>query len=402
MKFKINRVYVAITISIIIASCANNSASWMQDSGTAFENKKITEITLPGSHIANGYDIDKNGTMCKGELLAQSYSSNGQIQIQLNNESDNEEQQNAFIEQLNTQDTKIINQLNKGIRYLDIQICLQNSEFYTSNLYLTDKFEEIIDQINTFLLAHAGEIIILDFDTNLRSEYGYMNAIDIAKFHTLLHKSFGNAIVPKSKMFSTINELQNEHYQIIILSANPVFNSYPDIWDKNSIAITSDPQTATIKKLSLLENVLSSSNQIPANRINILPIYTEIQFENLVENDEDNEADQLILMNYLQQNISNRPGIFVTNKNNSTILENLIIQQEVNEKINIDRFIESGPTKPLFESSVKPESGVIANQQPRSESMTTIPKVAESITLSPKIGPVIPTKQSASAPILLK
>ena len=321
--------------AILISGCASNSATWMQDSSSYISNKKITDLTIPGAHIANAYDINKKSMLCKGEILPQSYSNNGQIYLQVSNESDSEDKQNLFLAQLNTQDNDIAYQLQKGMRYLELQICAQSQEFYTSNVYLTENFADIAEQINRFTIGHPDEIIILDFDNNLRSESGYMTPAEIGRFHDYLTRLFGTAIVPKNKMYQTISELQNQHYQIIILSSNPTLISYPDIWDKNQIANSIDAQSATIKKLSLLEMVLGGNTQLSHNKINILPIYPDLKIDDLTEEtNEDSQADQSILMNYLQLNITNHPAIIVANKINAASLENLIIQQDINEKIN--------------------------------------------------------------------
>ncbi len=358
---------------ILIAGCASSSASWMQDSN--IDNKKIADLTIPGSHIANAYKIDKNGILCKGEILPQSYTTNAQIQFQLNNESNSANKQSLFIERLNTQDNTIITQLNKGVRYLDLQVCKQDNQFYTANLYLTEDFTAIADQINTFLSSNPGEIVILDFDNNLRSESGYMNQAEMSKFHDYLDKSFGLKIVPKSKMFTPIGELQRQHYQLILMSSNPGFNSYPDIWDKDQVANAADAQSATIKQLSLLEAVLNGNTPLAADKLNILPIYSEMQMEDLVADNEDNEADQAILMNYLQQNIGNRPGIFVANKADALFLENLIVKRGINDS----------STSNVVVQDVTAESAVVIANESGSmtvESNTNVPQAPESGVLS--------------------
>ena len=189
--------------AILISGCASNSATWMQNSSSYISNKKITDLTIPGAHIANAYDITKSNMLCNGEILPQSYTNNGQIYLQIKNESSNADIQNLFLAQLNTQDNDIAYQLQKGMRYLELQICAQSQEFYTANLYLTENFADIAEQINRFTIGHPEEIIILDFDNNLRSESGYMTAPEIGRFHNYLTRLFDKAIVPKNKMYQT-------------------------------------------------------------------------------------------------------------------------------------------------------------------------------------------------------
>jgi hypothetical protein len=375
--------YCLIILTSLIAGCANNGARWMQDSKNDISNKNVTQLIIPGSHIANGYGISSNDKMCLGEIESQSYSNNGAIQQTLSKESTDEINQQLFIDELNTQNFDVSKQLNHGIRYLDIQICRQNDVFYTSNLYLTDKFEDIAEQIKSFLLAHPLEIVILDLDNNLRGEYGYLNQTDIKKLHDYLKYTFGEMIVPKTQLLSTVSQLQNQHFQLIILSSNPILNSYSDIWDKNQTTFLIDSQSATIKKLGLLETLLNDNKT--ENKLTILPIYSDIRIENLRDND-DSEADQAILLNYLQQNIANHPGIIVANKINAPYLENLIIQGDINSN-----FISKSESKVSVES-IAFESAAINSIESSIES-NAHHNTAPGMPVAPLLNPNITTGQ---------
>lgn len=334
---------ILICLSVLFAACSTNSASWMEDSYQYIDNKKITEITLPGTYIANAYDIDLDNPKCIGEVLPQSYSNNAQIEENLSRLSANDSL-NLFADQLSTQNFDIAAQLKSGVRYLDLRVCQQDGEFYTANLYLTEKLDNITEQINQFLASHPQEIVLVDFDNNLRNESGYMDNQSIAAFHTYLYKTFGNLIIPKDKMLNTIGELKQQHYQLIILSANSELAAYPDIWNKDQIAITIDAQSSTIKRLSVLESLLGSNAMVFPDKLNIVPLYSDIDMSILDDNTDDNEVEQSILLNYLEQNLENRPGVIVSDKNFLKKVEYLIIQQDANLTL-----IESNP---VVESNV--------------------------------------------------
>lgn len=355
------KLVVTLIYAIFLVACSTDNASWIEDNHEYIDNKKITEITMPGTHIANAYNVDKDNPKCTGEILPQSYSSNALIEQELssilvNSMPHSDDTFNLFIEELNTQDVNIAKQLKTGVRYLDIRICQQDGEFYTANLYLTDKFDTIAEQITQFLATHPQEIIIVDFDNNLRNESGYMDGKTIALFHAYLDKTFGNLIASKDKISNTIGELKQQHYQIILLSSNSELNAYPDIWNKDQITITVDAQSATIKKLSVMEALLSNNTLGIPNKLNIVPIYSDIDIgelttdinnntesnnspDNTINNYTDDETDQSIILNYLGQNIGNHPSIIVTDKDFLPTIEYLIIQQEINAT-----FIESTPT----------------------------------------------------------
>ena len=369
----------------LISSCANNTSRWMLDSKSSIQKKHITKIIIPGSHIANGYSVTSNNPICIGEISPQSYTNNGIISqnlLKYGNTSDSIQQ--LFIDQLNTQEVDINTQLKYGIRYLDIQVCLQNNVFYTSNLYLTDTFNDVTHQIKSFLSSNPSEIVILDLDNNLRAEYGYLNESDIAQLHNNLVDTFGSLIIPKSESSSNIGQLQNKHYQLIILSSNPILSTYPDIWDKNQSVEATETQASTIQTLSILETSLSNNQS--EDKFSILPSYSEIRTETLLSDKNDSDADQDIILSYLEQNITNHPGIIVLNKTDASFIEDWIIQGDINSSLKLST--ESSEAITFESSSIYAlESNTSYVSESNSESSTSSTNNIESSSSNKVINP---------------
>lgn len=309
--------------AVIIASCANPKSSWMEDNYQAINSKTISQITMPGSHIANAYNINSGNVVCKGEIVPNSLSSNAQLQHYITSQSTLD--QELFLSYLNTQDNDVYHQLKNGIRYLEFQICKQDGHYYTSNYYLTGSLAIIADQIKDFLEHHSQEIVILDFDNNLWNENGYMDGVDLATFYNNLEKTFGSSITPKDKANLTIGELKNQHYQIILMSSNPILNSYPNVWDKSKIAIAPPAEYSTIKKITTLQDLIGNNESKADNKLAILPVYSKFSLGATNSSFSKTDEDDWIISNYLQNNIKNRPTIIVIDNGATNSITNIAL-----------------------------------------------------------------------------
>ena len=366
--------------------CSTDNSAWMQNSGPRMRNKKITQITIAGAHYANAYGITKKSTLCKGEILPQSLTSNARILEQLNTSNGASEQSNIFMSTLNTQDSNVGDQLGSGVRYLELQICQQDGSYFTSNLYLTDELSKIAKQITDFLKANPQEIIILDLDNNLYTEYGLMNSQDIALFHAFINQIFDSRLVSKDNFNNTLAELAAAHEQIIILSSNPILSAYPDIISRKDAAFTASPTYPTIKKITLLESFLGSDKAKNQTKLNILPVYSDITYDVLSTQMYQNDQDQQIVLNYLRQHINNEPGIIVGTKNNISDINEIIINQAIDPEYEQ----ESNTIKSGMESSTTVS---------KTESGTTVTESATIMhALTPATASIAATPTASSAP----
>ena len=262
------------TLFLIACSTSSNS-SWMADSSSQLSRKYLSQIIIPGTHYSNAYGLAKstNLNVCSGETLVGNISNNAKIAQLVEQGGD----QADFLNYLNTQDHDISQQLNNGIRYLELEVCLQNSTYYTANYYLTAKLEKVLQQIKAFIQSNPQEIIFIDLDNNLRAEYGYMTATDINQLHNLLQLQFGSYLTPKQNWQQlTMAKMWETKHRIILLSANLNLSNYYDVWDKNQLV--TQPESAnytTIKKLTSIQEYLQSESTptIPQN-LSIIPIYS--------------------------------------------------------------------------------------------------------------------------------
>lgn len=124
-------------------------SNWMSE--TLSTEQKIIDIAMLGAHDAFSNEINLfsqldpyesndlmrgiTGLLTKGFILRQSI----------------------------TQVSDVTTLLNSGVRYFDIRLTYEESQWWTKHNYLSGDFEEIAMQLKTFLEDHPGEFLILDF-----------------------------------------------------------------------------------------------------------------------------------------------------------------------------------------------------------------------------------------------
>ena len=299
----------------------------MKDYSTAIDNKPISNITIPGSHLANAYDVTSNQPLCIGEA-AESDTMSYNAKLRQNLLHAHKFDQNAFTKYLNTQNQTIKQQLTNGTRYFELQVCKQQDVLYTSNVYLTDRLDAITTQIKDFLENHPQEIVILNLD-HIWAQYGPMNVSDAWEVYSRLVKTFGNMLVPKSMQYNKISTLKSNDKQVILLSRNPNLNYYDVIWDGNQTTLTAPAEYSTIKKIMIIENAMSSDNN--PYLLKIVPIYSVLPMESYTSHFANASDEDFIIFNYLGQTLNGKPAIIISDyKNNMEAIDFTIANNQQN------------------------------------------------------------------------
>lgn len=305
--YKFNRLAMFLSSVVVLASgCSSNNtlnSSWMSDNSHKIANKRLTQVVIPGTHFANAYGLvgNKNLQVCTGETMPTSLSGNA-ILAQKVNESATRYNQD-FTNYLNTQTNNIYGQLSNGERYLELSICNQNATYYTSNYYLTDSFDDVIAQIKDFMKKNPDEIIILNFDNNLRDIYGYMMDSELDNFHNYLQMSFGSYLTPKQDWQSlTFKKMWDTKHRLIIFSSNPLLSRYYDVWDTNEvIGYTAPTKYAIIKKITAIQQSLPEINAAEsAGKFSLIPFYSEFDVDYNSLSQLDSLGNDHLILDYLR------------------------------------------------------------------------------------------------------
>lgn len=300
---------IVFIIPLLIATgCATNS-TWMKDNRRFIDDKTIGDLTIPGTHLANAYSIKATESVCVGESIdSKNMSTNATLRQ--NMITANHYNQESFIAYLNTQKEDIAHQLNDGIRYLELQVCLHHQTLYTSNIYLTDQLDNILNQINDFVESHLEEIVIIDLDNNLWADYGAMNAVDATLLYNHMITIIGHSLVPKSMRYNTVDQLKTAHKQIILISSNPQLASFQFVWDKAQMTVTAPAQYSTIQKISAIQNIYAQPEN--SNTISIIPLYSVLPAYNIESEISNTNNDDPLILNYLSQTLADHAIIIVT------------------------------------------------------------------------------------------
>lgn len=321
--------------NLLLVACSSNNtlnSSWMKDNQEKISAKHLYQITIPGTHFANAYGIAPSSSVCIGETLPDSISDNAIIAAKIGSESS--ELKTDFINYLNTQTNNIYGQLRNGERYLEISICTQKAIYYTSNYYLTDPFNDITNQIKEFISENPDEIIILDFDNNLRDDYGYMSDNEINNFHNYLQMTFGSYLTPKQDWQQlTFEKLWSTKHRIILLSSNPVLKRYYDVWDKDQVfAYQMEPKYALIKKLTAIQQSLPQVAMAESNEL--LSVVNAYSYFNPELNDLkqlSSLSDDHLVLDYLNALPKNTPlNIIVSDRQFNRLMVNYAVDKNTN------------------------------------------------------------------------
>jgi len=219
----------------------NNSNNWMEKLATYYPSwgeKTLNKIIVPGTHNSGtGYMKNNNYYFHNYKYLSRL------VRLGLKIFSEN-------------QNYTITEQLNTGIRYLDIRPKIDNDIIYLShhNIIIEYKFDDCINEIINFLTINKQEIIIM-----------FINHINDTKINDFLEKKLENiksyCIDNNPNIFKTkINEIMKSDKRLFIV--------YEDYNNTNS---------NNIKKYTFSNNYLDSYWKFCNNYDNIAKNKNDIE-----------------------------------------------------------------------------------------------------------------------------
>eukprot|EP00116_Pleurobrachia_bachei_P001778 sb/3462040/ len=198
---------------------------WMGDLSTVIGEKKLSEIIIPGSHDSGSYCID-----------AESKRTDALPNIPC---------MNPIIDYVGalwskTQDISIVDQLNLGIRYIDLRVYLDGDD---DTFYLVHGFEAMplfteLNNIAAFIKEQQSEIVILDMNHIYHCDGHRLDRV-LDKFQVI----FGNLLCPPSPVQTdvlTYNDMLKSGKRVIVaVSEKPdcFKSSYSERCTKTKVGI---------------------------------------------------------------------------------------------------------------------------------------------------------------------
>ncbi|XP_076763674.1 PI-PLC X domain-containing protein 2 [Xylocopa sonorina] len=146
-----------------------------------------------------------------------------------------------------TQDRSVKEQLNGGIRYLDLRVATKSGDnhiYFLHGLY-GSKIYQPLKEIAEWLSAHSNEIVILDFQHfYLFTEMNHRHLVET------IYQTFQNKLCPVLSKFDriTLYRLNLDKHQVIVIYRNAYAQSYSHLWP-SGLWRTPWPNTVRVNQL---------------------------------------------------------------------------------------------------------------------------------------------------------
>lgn len=204
-----------------------NTKRWMEQLAPYIQEQPITRIFIPGSHDSAAYSLEhkfgKNQNVTS-KVNVLKYLLFGFVVTQVAHRW------------AKTQDRSILQQLEDGVRYLDLRVIYRDSkkDFYTVHGLYCPILDAILSQIETFLSENPKEIIVIQVGDLRYMPNGDDDHLTLIK--KLKHK-FGNRLSSKSMPLDTpIKKLWEQNKQVILIyNDHKIAQKHDFIFSKDTI-----------------------------------------------------------------------------------------------------------------------------------------------------------------------
>ncbi|XP_066596724.1 PI-PLC X domain-containing protein 3 [Prorops nasuta] len=242
-----------VTANNIFDGClikeSNNLESWMSLLSPSLKKLPIIQLAIPGSHNSMTYTIMPENDIgpdepayirmlgCICTFAAKPIIFNWSI----------------------TQDSTIIQQLNGGVRYLDLRVATKSAsnDFYFLHGLYGEKINKSLEDILNWLNHHPNEIIILDFQ-----HFYSFSHYDHEKLIKLITNMFHGKLCPVYETFNhiTLEWLSSLKNQIILIYRDINARNHAYFWPNNFWPTPWPNTTSTDRLIAFLSNNLRSKN----------------------------------------------------------------------------------------------------------------------------------------------
>ena len=228
-----------------------SNATWMSDMASAIGGRKLKEVALPGTHDSGTYAISADSDFSPDnpndakDFIKKYLESVPYLDIPA---------KKIFAGWAKSQSKNITEQLEAGIRYLDLRVCRRSgNDMYIVHGMYAENVNVVIDAVHTFVTNNDKEIIILDFNHFYEMTTGSHNAL-VSK----LISTFGNVLAPRSfTVDATVNDLWAKKQRVIILYGNgDAVTANAQLWSQSSISSPWPNKTDTASLKNALEGEL--------------------------------------------------------------------------------------------------------------------------------------------------
>lgn len=237
-------------------------SNWMYE--TLSTDKRIIDIAMLGAHDAFTHQIKYSSEI--------DYTTAATIQTGFTGSLI----KGFSVKQSKTQVSSVTDQLKHGVRYFDIRLTynVKTEQWMTAHTYFSTPFEDILTEINTFLLDNPGEFLILDLQHINGVEYTstdkFNEILDLFDDSNVLSYAYneGNKPLPQVT-YGDVTQNKTKSGVIILskfIETNPSFWYYGDTI-RSSWANTDSEEDLysflTNEALLIALDAANTGNQIP-------------------------------------------------------------------------------------------------------------------------------------------
>lgn len=183
-------------------------------------SKTLSEIYIPGTHNSGSYRLrllNSGGTFGIGTVLGDPDNTNSICQSQTGLANTWSLYETIARASSTNQNRSIIQQLNDGIRFLDIDVCEYPGlpgNVFTCHCIWGRRLERILNSVRKWLLVNKNEVLVIRFQDGLQSKTKGALAQRVGAH---LEHFLSSMMIPKHSKTKTLSELIRCNERVLIL-----------------------------------------------------------------------------------------------------------------------------------------------------------------------------------------
>ncbi|XP_055068843.2 PI-PLC X domain-containing protein 1 isoform X1 [Misgurnus anguillicaudatus] len=213
---------------LFLSSCSD----WMSELPSPLWDIPLWSLAIPGSHDTMTYCLDKQSTVLESEPKV----------LRMLDKLFPCVVRPCIMKWATTQEDIISNQLDSGIRFLDLRIAHKTKDpdkvfYFAHGIYSLLTVKEALTEIAHWLDRHTKEVVIIAF-----SAFDGMNQDQHKDLIQFLSATFDNKICPNF-VTPSLCECWNKKYQVILSYDDSAASGHEELWSKFDYwwANSSDP-----------------------------------------------------------------------------------------------------------------------------------------------------------------
>ncbi|KAK6100883.1 Phosphatidylinositol-specific phospholipase C X domain family protein [Brugia pahangi] len=183
---------------------------WMSELPAAARDKPIMTLAIPGSHLSGTCNLKEDSEITPDQTwCVRVLDSNDMIRKAVYNWS-------------KVQTISIKQQLEAGIRFLDVQVAYINEDIYVVHGLRSMEIRELFKRVDDFLSVHPKEIVLIDINHFYEFREQHHD-----KLLDMISNLFGDRLISRptttrTAMSYTLNKIWNSTGRVIIFYQPPL------------------------------------------------------------------------------------------------------------------------------------------------------------------------------------